>query len=467
MFRAVKNIEKTKKIHVRNRHDTRNARGIISFHRLRMDQVGQHMITIADIKHRGLCKGCGICAGVCPSDALDIRIDSNGNYSPFLDISRCKKCGLCAKVCPAYPIDMDKFNEFVFGKIPNDTFLGNFINLYVGHSTDSKIRWESASGGLVTSLLIFALEEGIIDGAVVTKMKKDCPLETETTIAQNKEEIVSGNKSKYCPVSFDTAIKEINRRHGKFAVVGLPCHIQGVRKAEMADTKLRKKIVLHFGLFCSHNMSFLGTEMLLQRLRARKEDVIKLEYRGGGWPGRLLIILKDGSEKIIPFSDYSSWLLSSFFFTPLGCLPCSDATNELSDISFGDAWLPELRNDRIGQSIAITKTEVGEKLMREAFSKEKIKIIPVSDKKVLQSQQGLLQKKTKLAARRFVLKLFGCDIMNSQNPHFRIKDLLFATLTYLNLRASTNNHLQTLLKYMPTKVLRGYNLVYYTLSTRC
>ena len=48
-------------------------------------------------------------------------------------------------------------------------------------------------------------------------------------------EPVSATKSKYCPVPANVRIKKILRRNGKFAVVGLPCHIHGVRKAEMLN----------------------------------------------------------------------------------------------------------------------------------------------------------------------------------------------------------------------------------------
>jgi coenzyme F420 hydrogenase subunit beta len=46
----------------------------------------------------------------------------------------------------------------------------------------------------------FALEEGIIDGALVTRMKKDRPLEPEPFIARTREEIIEASKSKYCGV---------------------------------------------------------------------------------------------------------------------------------------------------------------------------------------------------------------------------------------------------------------------------
>jgi len=48
-------------------------------------------------------------------------------------------------------------------RIKGFTFL-HYLNCYIGHSTDYNIRYNSASGGHVTQLSIFALEVGIIDG---------------------------------------------------------------------------------------------------------------------------------------------------------------------------------------------------------------------------------------------------------------------------------------------------------------
>ena len=42
------------------------------------------------------------------------------------------------------------------------------------------IRFNASSGGAVTALLAFALEQGIIDGTVVTRMSKEKVLEPGT-----------------------------------------------------------------------------------------------------------------------------------------------------------------------------------------------------------------------------------------------------------------------------------------------
>jgi len=225
--------------------------------------------TIAQVVKDGLCTGCGTCVSLCPEEAIKLIIDEKkGIYISELDEDGCNNCGICYKVCPGHEVDFKGLNLEIFGKEPEDILIGNYLNCYTGHSTDYNIRYNSSSGGLVTALLIFALEEGIIDGALVTRMKRDNPIEPEPFIARTVEEIIEASKSKYCPVPANIALKEIldSKEGEKFAVVGLPCHIHGVRKAEQINKKLKEKIVLHLGIFCNHVPNFWGTKLLLQRL---------------------------------------------------------------------------------------------------------------------------------------------------------------------------------------------------------
>ena len=189
--------------------------------------------TIESVVNDELCTGCGTCVGICPLSAVAIvKNNSKGIYLPQLDNERCNQCGICLDACPGHSVDFQQLNLDIFGKEPEDILLGNYLNCYVGHATDYEIRYNSASGGLVTALLIFALEEGLIDGALVTKMSEQNPLEPQPFIARTKEQIISAAKSKYCPVPANIALKEILKEDGKFAVVGLPCHVHGIRKAE-------------------------------------------------------------------------------------------------------------------------------------------------------------------------------------------------------------------------------------------
>jgi len=109
--------------------------------------------------------------------------------------------------------------------------------------------------------LLSLLNEKIIDGALVTRMGRDDPLKPEAFIATTKDELIDAIGSKYCPVPANVALNEIlNSNFKKFAVVGLPCHIHGLRKAERLKKELREKIALHIGLFCSYGITFLTTQ---------------------------------------------------------------------------------------------------------------------------------------------------------------------------------------------------------------
>jgi coenzyme F420 hydrogenase subunit beta len=416
---------------------------------------------ISEIANSDLCTGCGTCAGVCPTNAIRMVKSHKGTYSPIVDYSNCKSCGLCIEVCPGYSLDFKRLNLLFFGHQPKDPKMGNYLNCYIGHSTDKRIRYNSSSGGMATQLLIFALENDVIDGAIVTRMRKNNPLEPESFIATTKEEIISASKSKYCPVSANLVLRDILNENGKFAIVGLPCHIQGIRKAELINRKLLEKVILHVGLLCSHTVNFAGTEFLLKKIGIKKSEVSKLDYRGGGWPGSLSVHIVNDTILSMPLiGDWNSYwpIFSSFFFTPMRCLMCPDEMNELSDVSLGDAWLPELRYEKIGESLIITRTKIAEEILTQMKSMKAISIRHVDVKKAIESQAlNLVFKKRALGGRLSLLKLLGKSVpsLNSK-PRSSLALMLGSLLPYLNTSASSNRYLKSMMLKFPLPIFRFY-----------
>ena len=124
--------------------------------------TGETIIT--QVVKDGLCTGCGTCVALCPNESIKLTInEKKGIYMPELNEEKCNKCGICYEVCPGHGVDSKQLNSEIFGKEPEDVLIGNYLNCYIGHSTDHNIRYNSASGGLITQLLIFALKEKIID----------------------------------------------------------------------------------------------------------------------------------------------------------------------------------------------------------------------------------------------------------------------------------------------------------------
>jgi len=54
------------------------------------------------------CISCGMCAKICPENAIKMVKQKDGTMKPVTDYKFCKGCGLCAKHCPVKAIEMNK-----------------------------------------------------------------------------------------------------------------------------------------------------------------------------------------------------------------------------------------------------------------------------------------------------------------------------------------------------------------------
>ncbi|MCO5381283.1 MAG: Coenzyme F420 hydrogenase/dehydrogenase, beta subunit C-terminal domain [Methanosarcina barkeri] len=359
-------------------------------------------------------------------------------------------------MCPGYEFSYDSLNLEIFGRKPENMLIGNSLNCYAGFSTNESVRFNSSSGGLITQILIFALEKGIIDGALVIKMNKDKPLEPEPFIARTKEEIIEAAQSKYCPVPANVAVKQIidSNPNEKFAVVGLPCHINGIRKAQQINKKLKNNIVFCLGILCNHTPNFLATDLFLQRYNVKKEDIIKIDYRGNGWPGFMRIETTKSTLKI-SLGKYW-WFIGSHFFYPKSCLTCSDGFCELSDASFGDAWLPEYSHDNKGTSVVVTRTEKMSQLLCDM--KNELELIKIDDNRITQSQMGMLYfKKKSLNAR---LKFISNSSKSQEVLNPDLIDYILSIYVCFTVLISSNPIIRKMLAKVPLRVMWLYKLPY-------
>jgi len=392
-----------------------------------------------------------------------------GVYVPRLQREECSRCGLCYDACPGHSIDMRKLTIDVFGGEPADVLLGHVTGTYLAHSTDRHIRRNAASGGLASSLLVHALEQGLIDRALVTRMRPDSPLEPEPFIAGTAEQVREAMASKYCPVPANVALRTVLDEDGRYAVVGLPCHIHGVRRAEAASKVLRERVALRLGIFCSHSSTFRATTFLLKKLGVRENDVRSIAYRGAGWPGGITVRLADGSERFISTVYGSVWssMFGSFFFTPTCCLSCPDVLNELADVSLGDPWLPQvLSTEREGKSLVISRSPAGDALLRSAVSAGAVELSDLDPADVARSQRTSLHfKKVNLASR---LSYLGSarERVKTPGPRGSRRNRFLAAVPVINQRFASSGAGRYLLDRCPSFILQRYHRWFHGLHSR-
>lgn len=376
-----------------------------------------------------LCTGCGICEGACPSHAINMKV-KEGRFVPQIDYTRCKNdkgCHRCYDVCPGLGIDILRIanDNLSFSKTKHDDFVGNYIGCYSGHSTDEFIRYHSASGGMVSQILVWLLEKGYIQGAVVTKFDPSNELLVKSFVATTKDEILAAKSSKYSPVTLNTTIRDIKSRDGKYVIVGVPCHIQGFRKYEELDKKFKEKIFGYFGIYCSCGRTFYLTEYAFKERGIDKDRLTYFAYRDEGCLGSMIVRQRPNSVKNssknsktsfnndfefykVKFQNYYHPLRT--FFVPQRCHFCIDHFAELADVSFGDIHIKPYKDDKIGISSWIIRNENFLSLFKEALN-DGVIVMDDLNIEILKSSQKVAFHKKKRSATYFKMhKLFGRKI---------------------------------------------------------
>lgn len=349
---------------------------------------------IAYTLHSNLCTGCGVCEDVCPTKSIEIK-RINGENRPILNNQTClsPKCGKCLKVCPGIGLNLLTISKNQFNVLNEDKYIGHYHSLYTGYSLDEKIRFHSASGGMVSQFLIYLLEKGIIDGAVVTGYSEDY-ITPSSYIARTKEEILKAKSSKYCPVALNKIGNEIKNSEGKYIIVGLPCHIQGFRKRAEIDKKFRENVIGYFSIYCSSNRTYHAQDFLLKKYDIQKQDISYFSYRDNGCLGNLVV--KSNSKEIsVPYINYYGNLRS--FFKPRRCLTCIDHYGALADVCFGDIHVPPFSEDKIGISSWIVRNPFFDELLKQAAKEKYITMHTLDAKTLNESQKTMLYPKQRRA----------------------------------------------------------------------
>lgn len=373
-----------------------------------------------------LCTGCGICEGACPTGAIS-TIVKKGNFRPKINAKKCINCGRCVKACPGLGVDLVGLaNKYQSDTANYNKMVGRYEKCFTGYSNDYEVRYHSASGGMVSQFLIWLLENGKIDGAIVTKFDHDNPLLVKTFIATTREEIISARSSKYAPVTLNRVAQDIKAASGsRYVVVGLPCHIQGMRKLMEIDKNLRDKVIGLFGIYCSCGRTFYLTEYVFKERGIQKNKITYFQYRDEGCLGKMVVkvpqkeantirVKLHNSESVLYKKDvvYKEHFQSYYhplrsFFIPRRCLFCIDHYAELADVCFGDIHIKPYSDDKVGVNSIIVKNKRWLNLLEECSASGVVHLDDVSFQTISDSQRMSFKKKGRNGAFVNICKNFG------------------------------------------------------------
>ena len=392
---------------------------------MRKDNIS---ITVRD----GLCMGCGVCEDICPKYCIHIERDRIN--VPRVDEKACVDCGLCRKVCAGRGIEIEGRAKDLFGEAQHyHKMLGHYIKTYKGYSTEYENRFHCASGGCLSQFLIWLLEKGLIDGAVVTGYEADRPMTPRVYIARNREEVLAGKSSKYCVVTMNGIAKEIHNTPGKYVVVGLPCHIHAFRKYGSIDKKVGERIIGYFPIFCSSNKNMDSQQYLLWRYNVDNDKLKSFAYRDNGCLGSMFFRDDKGNNVVAPIEYLDFYRGLKAFFSISRCALCPDFFGELGDICFGDLNVGGETDDKIGINSVITRNKIWDGLLNKCVEEGKLFLEEVDEITMLQANNYCYKKKgDSMYAARSIRKWTG-----KKNPEFdNLEDVKPTVKSYVGYMAA-------------------------------
>jgi coenzyme F420 hydrogenase subunit beta len=324
-----------------------------------------------EVVDTGLCTGCAACVMACPRDVLGY---SDG-YLPIqtgagMAHDECaigdRGCDICTRSCPRFRTWESDIDTAIFGRERRrDEVAGQYRTAVLTRTTDAGVAEVGQDGGLVSSLLIWGLEQGLVDGALTSQVVNDGrgPFDTQPTVATTREEVLATAGSSYTYSPNPLAMEAAEARGlERLALVGMSCQAS-VAGAVTANgvTKYARRIAFTIGLFCAKTFTYEGQREVLAAHGIDVGDVIKVQIKGTyqAWT-------RDGKRHVLPLAELRPHIRA-------GCELCPDFAAEHADISTGGI------GDDHGWSLTLVRTVRGEEWLRGLVDAGRVEVRPAEE----------------------------------------------------------------------------------------
>ena len=362
---------------------------------------------IDKIKKHHLCMGCGLCASVLGTEKCEMRLNEEGFYEPnVIQLLSSSESEQVKKLCPGIRV-VAKAHKGVWGSM---------LSICEGWAADAAIRHKAASGGVVTTLAICALEQHLVDAVLQVGVRDDSYLYNELRVSRSKEDVLRNAQSRYAPALVLHRIKEIfDSSTETFAFVGKPCDIAAMKNFTHLYPQYAGRVRYYISIFCAGMPSYNATIKTWQ-MSGHQDEPSSLKYRGDGWPGNFIARFADGSSFQLSYNE--SWGKILGHHVGFRCKICPDGIGMLADVAVGDSWntkdgYPDF-TESDGRSFCMVRTATGDRLMQVALTNGYIETKAL-DIKQIKDQQAYQYKRRKLEGWR----LIPVQLMTGGLLHFK------------------------------------------------
>ena len=355
LFDTIKGDEDKPDKHIFKDYSIKPADGDIS----NLKSIYEPVKVIFDAK---VCSGCGLCAGICPVNCLQI-------YNGFgkIDEDKCISCGLCYFICPRsyLPVKTLHLYQDNATDIKEYSNIGPYLEVYSARTKIKTISEVCQDGGLSSTCLHYLFDKNQIDFAVGAKMS-NTPWRPESLLLKNKEDIITTAGTKYVNNANLQILNQKELKDKKLAVVGVPCQMQALLKSNIYNIGFPSinNVEYKIGIFCMESFSYESILKICEVLKVDVKDVKKMDINKGKF---FVYTIKD-EELSVPIKEISHLARED-------CEVCFDLTSESADISIGSIGSPS------GWNTVVIRNEKGKKLYEELIANNLIESKNIEDVK--------------------------------------------------------------------------------------
>ncbi len=332
-----------------------------------MDIQNEQTRLIDNVIKEGNCVNCGACVGLCPY--------FNYFNGRVVVMDKCSAAsGQCVEFCPRAG---DNIASIDLAK--EDIAIGSFRSIMGARAIDEGIKHHAQNGGVVTALILLAIEKGIIESAVLTKEEdRGSPF---GVVCKTRSEVLDSSGSKYSASGSLSALNNaIKTSTDKLGVVGVPCQIQALGKmcqSELPENSAKERVGLKIGLFCTWALDY---RKFSQYLLAKGITGSIQKYEVPPPPAEVFQVFTDKGRHDFPLDEIRPMIQN-------GCNLCKDMTSEQADISVG------VFEGRTGWNSVVVRTDIGKKLMEMALKEGVIENCDIPDSQIQHLKTAALNKR--------------------------------------------------------------------------
>lgn len=356
------------------------------------------------------CIGCGLCHS---EKNVELETNEKGYFYPANYEEDVEKTEFMKKVCPAQGGGISQLS--------GDNVWGHYLGAYATWSTEPALRKKASSGGTLSALAIYLLEEKKVDGILHVGVVADSLYETTCYCSTTREEVMSRCGSRYAISSPWYTLSQLVEEGKKYCVIGKPCDVMALRNLMKEDNKYNQCILYVLSFFCAGLPSNAANRKLVDSLESGSRGV-SLNYRGNGWPGYATLVDEEGVSHQMEYSKSWGGILGRDIHPY--CRFCPDGIGELADVACGDGWYTNAAGEpdfteREGRNITFARNEEGQALLEEAKKAGYIALTEWDNVDVLKRiQKYQYTRRTTLYA-----KLLAFKIMGKETPQFSLKSV--------------------------------------------